>query len=254
MDIQIITELFQNCLSAARVLETDVAFSDSLKQVLRELPPVKVSKRHGGVQEWIEDYEEAEPGHRHMSHLLGLHPGTQITPETPGLFEAASKTLGNRLSAGGGHTGWSRAWIVNFYARLLDGDNAHLHLTELLRKSTLPNLFDTHPPFQIDGNFGGAAGIAEMLIQSHTGNITVLPALPNAWDSGHVTGLLARGGFETDIFWTNGKLERLRVLSKQGNPLVLKYGDETIQTETVKGKTYEFSSPDGKTIEPASRW
>jgi len=254
MDIQIITELFQNCLSAAHVLETDVAFSDSLKQVLRELPSIKVSKRHGGVQEWVEDYEEAEPGHRHMSHLLGLHPGTRITTETPGLFEAASKTLENRLSAGGGHTGWSRAWIVNFYARLLDGDNAHLHLTELLRKSTLPNLFDTHPPFQIDGNFGGAAGIAEMLIQSHAGNITVLPALPNAWDRGHVTGLLARGGFETDIFWANGKLERLRVHSKQGNPLVLKYGDETIQTETVKGRTYEFSSPDGKSIAPVSRW
>lgn len=248
MDIQIITELFQNCMAAAKILETDAAFADSLGRVLQELPPVKVSQRHGGIQEWIEDYEEAEPGHRHMSHLLGLHPGTQITPATPELFEAAKKTLQNRLSAGGGHTGWSRAWIINFYARMLDGESAHHHLTELLRKSTLPNLFDTHPPFQIDGNFGGTAGIAEMLIQSHAGHITVLPTLPKAWNTGIVTGLLARGGFETDISWENGKLEHLSVYSKLGNPLVVKYGKTTVQTTTEKGKVYKFTSPDGKTI------
>ncbi len=131
---------------------------------------------------------------------------------------------------------------------MLDGESAYHHLTELLSKSTLPNLFDTHPPFQIDGNFGGTAGIAEMLIQSHAGNITVLPALPKAWNTGSVTGLLARGGFETNISWENGKLEHLSVYSKLGNPLVVKYGKTTVQTTTEKGKVYKFTSPEGKTI------
>ena len=248
MDIQIITELFKNCIHAAGVLNTDHAFADTLTQILRELPPIKVSNRNNGIQEWIEDYEEAEPGHRHMSHLLGLHPGTQITPETPELFEAAKKTLQNRLSSGGGHTGWSRAWIINFYARLYDGESAHHHIKELLNKSTLPNLFDDHPPFQIDGNFGGTAGIAEMLLQSHSGNITVLPALPKAWHTGSVKGLLARGGFETDISWANGNLDQLTIRSKLGNPLLIKYKEFIVQNETEPGKTYKFVNHDGKML------
>lgn len=248
MDIQIITELFNNCISASKILNMDTQFADSLTRVLQELPKVKVSERNGGIQEWIKDYEEAEPGHRHVSHLLGLHPGTQITTETPELFEAAKKTLSNRLENGGGHTGWSRAWIVNFYARMLDGESAHFHINELLRKSTLPNLFDTHPPFQIDGNFGGTAGIAEMLLQSHTSNITILPSLPKAWESGSVKGLLARGGFETDITWEKGILKNLTVFSNLGNNLVVKYRSATINISTEKGKTYKFTSPDGKTI------
>ena len=255
MDIQIITELFNNCILSASILEKDKAFADSLQQVLKELPPVKVSPSLGGIQEWIEDYKEADPGHRHISHLLGLHPGTQITPSTPDLFAAAQKTIDLRLSAGGGHTGWSRAWIINFYARLLDGNNALHHIYELLKKSTHANLFDDHPPFQIDGNFGGTAGIAEMLLQSHAAYIHLLPALPEAWHTGSFKGLKARGNFEISCTWKENRLQEATLTSLAGEecklrtevPVHIIYQGKTIaQSEAIvaAGKTYhEISIP-----------
>ena len=249
MDIQIITELFNNCILSSSILEKDKAFADSLQQVLKELPPVKVSPSLGGIQEWIEDYKEADPGHRHISHLLGLHPGTQITPSTPELFAAAQKTIELRLASGGGHTGWSRAWIINFYARLLDGNHALHHIYELLKKSTHNNLFDDHPPFQIDGNFGGTAGVAEMLIQSHADYIHLLPALPQAWHTGSFKGLKARGNFEVSCSWSENKLQEASITSLAGKECKLR-SEAPIQiwadgkeiapstSVTANGKTY----------------
>ncbi|MGD9555777.1 MAG: glycoside hydrolase family 95-like protein [Mangrovibacterium sp.] len=182
-----------------------------------------------------------EPGHRHMSHLLGLYPLAQFTPESPELFKAAQATIERRLSCGGGHIGWSRAWIVNMYARLQNGDKAYENLTELFRKSTLPNLFDNHPPFQIDGNFGGTSGIAEMLLQSHCGALDILPALPAAFPEGKISGICGRGGFEVSMAWTKGALSSLEVISRAGGPLTIRYGGKTFKGETKEGEVLRLN-------------
>jgi alpha-L-fucosidase 2 len=231
MDNQIIRELFTNTAAAAKILGVDAKFCEDMETAKAKLPPHQIGK-YGQLMEWLEDYEETDIHHRHVSHLYGLHPSNQITPtSTPELAAAARVTLKRRGDSG---TGWSRAWKVNFWARLADGNHAYKMLTELLHPvsdggynysnggGSYPNLFDAHPPFQIDGNFGGCSGIAEMLLQSHAGFIEYLPALPDALSNGSFHGLRVRGGAETDATWENGTLKQIELRATADNTFKIK--------------------------------
>ncbi len=241
MDQQIIADVFNNYLKTSEILGKETPLLEKVKSQLANLRPGVQIADDGRILEWDQPYEENEKGHRHMSHLYAFHPGDAITySATPEAFAAVRKTLEFRLANGGAGTGWSRAWLINFSARLLDGEMAHEHIQKLLSQSLYPNLFDGHPPFQIDGNFGYTAGVAEMLVQSHeTGMIRLLPALPKAWANGSVKGLKARGNYTIDMTWQDGELQTYRIhAGKSGRILVYYYGSE-MDLDLERGQSFE---------------
>jgi len=249
MDHQIIRALFRSCIDASELLGTDQAFAQKLKEMLPKIAPNQIGK-FGQLQEWMEDRDDPANKHRHVSHLWAVYPGNEINwQQTPDLMKAARQSLVYRGDDG---TGWSLAWKINFWARFLDGNHAYDMVKLLFRPvqiddvvysgggGSYTNLFDAHPPFQIDGNFGAPAGMIEMLVQSQLNEIAILPALPDALPSGKITGVCARGGFELTFNWEGGKLRRLQVLSKAGQKCKLHYGEKMVELATEKGKTYSF--------------
>ena len=240
-DQQIVYDLFTNYIDAAGALGIDGQYREKIAQMRGKLLPPKIG-RWGQLQEWMVDRDSQKDNHRHVSHLFALHPGRQIAPATtPELARAAQVSLNGR---GDGGTGWSKAWKINFWARLLDGDHSYKMLSELLKRSTFDNLYDAHPPFQIDGNFGATSGVAEMLLQSHDGTIALLPALPTAWPSGKVMGMRARGGVEVDITWTGGKATSavLRATADGKHKIRAPKGQQLDGPEEIElkaGQTYE---------------
>jgi alpha-L-fucosidase 2 len=225
-----------NTSEAARILRRDAEFAAKLDAVRQDIASNQIGQ-HGQLQEWVEDRDDPRNKHRHLSHLWAVYPGADITPAQPELFAAARQSL---LHRGDEATGWSMGWKINLWARFLDGDHAHLILKNLLRPPVrggglYPNLFDACPPFQIDGNFGACAGIAEMLLQSHAGEIQLLPALPKAWPNGRVTGLRARGGFTVEIEWNDGKVTAYRVASKESRAVKVRVNGEakTLKSDTL---------------------
>ena len=250
MDHQIIRALFRSCIEASEILGTDQAFAQKLKEMLLRIAPNQIGK-YGQLQEWMEDKDDPNNKHRHVSHLWGVFPGNEINwQQTPELMKAARQSL---IFRGDDGTGWSLAWKINFWARFLDGNHAYEMVKLLFRPveiegvnyegggGSYTNLFDAHPPFQIDGNFGAPAGMIEMLVQSQLNEIAILPALPDALPTGKITGVCARGGFELTFNWTNGKLQKLQVLSKAGQKCKLRYGEKVVEMATEKDKTYSFN-------------
>ncbi|HWJ28145.1 MAG TPA: hypothetical protein VNS32_16495, partial [Flavisolibacter sp.] len=246
MDHQIIRDLFKNVITASEVLKSDDAFRKTLQKKYEQIAPNKIGKL-GQLQEWLEDKEDTTEKHRHVSHLWGVYPGTDITWDSVSVMKAARQSL---LYRGDEGTGWSIAWKVNLWARFRDGDHALLMMDKLLspaegasgseRGGVYHNMFDAHPPFQIDGNFGGAAGLLEMLVQSQGKGIELLPALPTSLPNGTISGLCARGGFVINMQWEKGILKQAEILSKNGNDCLLYYGNKEVKLKTQKDKVYRF--------------
>lgn len=234
----VIREILLDAIEASKVLGVDSKERKQWQEILAHLAPYKVG-RYGQLMEWSKDIDDPKDEHRHVNHLFGLHPGHTLSPiTTPDLAKAARVVLEHR---GDGATGWSMGWKLNQWARLQDGNHAYKLFGNLLKNGTLDNLWDTHPPFQIDGNFGGTAGITEMLLQSHMGFIQLLPALPDAWKDGSIRGICAKGNFEVDMSWKNGQLAEATVFSKAGEPCTVRYGDKTLSFKTSKGKVYKLA-------------
>lgn len=243
MDNQIIRDLFDQCIKAAKVLGIEDELNERIKSAKERLIPTRIGSK-GTILEWRDEYEELDPGHRHISHLYGLFPSNQINvTKTPELAKAARKTLESRLKSGGGHTGWSRAWIINHYAKLRDGNEAYENFRKLLEISTYPNMFDKHPPFQIDGNFGATAAIANMLLFSDEDEIVLLPALPDSWKNGYVKGLRAVGNVVVDVFWKDGKLAKYKITALSDISKTVRYGERS-ETECLMERHLEMKAGD----------
>ena len=233
----VVREILLDAIQASKELGIDKKERKQWEHVLANLVPYKIG-RYGQLLEWSTDIDDPKDEHRHVNHLFGLHPGHTVSPvTTPELAEAAKVVLVHR---GDGATGWSMGWKLNQWARLQDGNHAYTLFGNLLKNGTVDNLWDTHPPFQIDGNFGGTAGITEMLLQSHMGFVQLLPALPDAWKDGSIYGICAKGNFEIDITWKDGLLKEATILSKAGQNCIVKYAGQTISFKTVKGRSYQL--------------
>lgn len=248
MDLSILSELLQSVLDASLELGVEEAWRSELQDAVSRIEPYRIGSQ-GQLLEWSEEFEEESPGHRHFSHLYGMYPGEQIDLyRTPERAKAVRRSLELRLTAGSGHTGWSCAWLVNLWARLGDGDEAHRYVRQLLAKSTYPNMLDAHPPFQIDGNFGGAAGIAEMLLQSHAGELRLLPALPAAWPSGRATGLRARGGYRVDLTWIGGEWTEASIAAERDGHCVLRLAGDIVAVTDGEGNAVPAETDGGRLI------